>query len=169
MWRRLSCTLLVLLFVAAIATGIKGLFFNKIAKPGDPPPCFSREQAKKKGVWVCDVSVEPNTFPAGEKVYRLGEAWVEEAVDDDYFLVWFPRHNKVGWNWLCLRVPRYDEGVIELDKFKTSYAGHDFQYVMKLEVGDYPKVECQVGFQHWKPDKKTDLGIAILTPMLGQK
>jgi hypothetical protein len=168
MWRKLFRTLFALLLVAATATVVKAVFFNfEIRKPGDPPPCWSRDEAKQKGVWVCDVSVDPNTFQSGGGTYRLGDAWIEEAFDDYDFLVWFPRRDKLGWNRLCLRIPRYEDGAIELDKFGTTYAGSDFQYVMKLAVGEYPKIECQVRFWQWRPDKKTDLGKVILTPSRG--
>src|SRR5262249_18414289 len=124
--------LLLLLIVATVATAIKAVFFNfKTRKPSDPPPCWSSDKAKREGVWVCDVSVEPNRFRLDGKTYFLGEAWIEEAFDDDYFLVWFPQRTKLGWNWLCFRVPRYEHGAIELDKFGTTYAGSDFQNVMK--------------------------------------
>jgi hypothetical protein len=170
MWKKWSRTLLVLLVVAATATAFKAVFFNfKIRKPSDPPPCWSRDEAKKEGVWVCDVSVDPSTFTSGKKAYRLGEAWIEEAFEDDYFLVWFPRRSKLGWNRLCLRVPRYGDGAIELDKFGTTYAGPGFQYAMMLEAGEYPKVECQVRFRQWEPHKETDLGKVILTPVSAPK
>jgi hypothetical protein len=165
--RKLTRTLLVLLVVVTVATAVKAVFFNfKIRKPGDPPPCWSRDEAKREGVLVCDVLVEPNTFQSGGKTYRLGEAWIEEAFDDDYFLVWFPQRTKLGWNRLCLRVPRYEHGAIELDNFGTTYAGSDFQYVMKLELDHYPTVECHVKFWQWQPDQKIELGKIVLKPTL---
>jgi hypothetical protein len=165
--RKLFRTLLILLIVAAAATAIKAVFFNfKIRKPGNPPPCWSRDEAKKEGVLVCDVAVEPNTFQSGGKTCRLGDAWIEEAFDDDYFLVWFPKRTKLGWNRLCLRVPRYEEGAIQLDNFGTTYAGADFQYVTKLEVAQYPIVRCQVQFWRWQPDEKIELGTTVLKPQI---
>jgi hypothetical protein len=163
--RKLSRALLTLLIIAAAATAIKAVFFNfKLRKPGDPPPCWSRDEAKKEGVWVCDVAVEPNTYQSGGTTYRLGEAWIEEAFDDDYCLAWLPKRTKLGWNRLCLRVPRYKDGAIKLDKFGTTYAGSDFQYVMKLEVGQYPPVRCRVQFRRWQPDEKIELGTTVLKP-----
>ena len=164
--RNLFRTLLVLLIVVAAATAIKAVFFNfKIRKPGDPPPCRTRDEAKKEGVWICDVGVEPNTFQSGGKTYRLGEAWIEEAFEDDYFLVvGSPSETKLGFNRLCFRVPRYGDGAIELDNFGTTYAGADFQYVMKLEIGHYPTVRCLVQFWRWQPDEKIELGTTVLRP-----
>ena len=167
--RKLSRALLVLLIVAAAATAIKAVFFNfKIRKPSDPPPCRSRDEAQREGVWVCDVSVNPNNFQAGGKSYRLGEAWIEETFNDDFFLVWFPQRTKLGWHRLCLRVPKYGLGAIELDTFGTSYAGSDFLYVMKLGVGHYPTVECDVRFWQWQPDEKIELGKTVLKPALAK-
>jgi hypothetical protein len=163
--RKLFRTLLVLVIVALAATAIKAVFFNfKIRKPGDPPPCWSRDEAKKEGVWVCDVAVEPNAFQSGEKTYRLGEAWIEEAFDGGYFLVWFPKRAKLGWNRLCLRVPRFADGAILLDNFGTTYAGSDFQYVMKLEFDQYPRIQCQVQFRCWQRDEKVEFGTTVLKP-----
>jgi hypothetical protein len=167
--RKLFRTLLALLIVATAATAIKAVFFNfKIRKPGDPPPCWSSDEAKREGVWICDVSVEPNSFQSDGKTYRLGEAWIEEAFDDAYFLVWFPQRTKLGWNRLCLRVPRYEHGAIELDKFGTTYPGSDFQYVIKLDAGEFPTVDCRVQFRQWEPDKKSDLGRTMLKSVLGR-
>lgn len=158
----------MVLIIAAAATAIKAAVFNvKIRKPGDPRPCWSRDQAKKEGVWVCDVAIDPDTFQSGGTTYRLGEAWIEEAFDDDYFLVWFPKRTKLGWNRLCLRVPRYEDGAIRLDIFDTNY-GHKskygFQYVWQLEVGQYPTVRCQAQFWRWQPDNTFELGTIVLEP-----
>jgi hypothetical protein len=167
--RKLFRALLIFLIIAAAATGIKAVFFNfKSRKAGDPRPCWSRDEAKRKGVWVCDVSVDPNTFQAGGTSYRMGEAWIEEAFEDDYFLVWFPQRTKLGWNRLCLRVPRYKDGAIVIEngpnKPGALYAGPDFQYDWWLEVGEYPTVQCQVRFWRWQPDEKVDLGTTVLKP-----
>jgi hypothetical protein len=61
-------------------------------------------------------------------------------------------------------VPRYEDGAIELDKFGTTYAGSDFQYVMKLKVGQYPTVRCRAQFWRWQPDEKIELGTTVLKP-----
>jgi hypothetical protein len=170
MGRKLFRALRVLLLLVAAATAVKAAFFNPvIRKPGDPPPCWSRDEARGKGVWVCDVTVQPSAFPSGGRTYRLGEAWIEEGFEEDYAYVWFPRRTRLGWNRLCLRVPRYEDGSIELDRFGTMYAGPDFQYVKKLEAGEYPRVECRVQLWRTGSDQKIDLGKVILTPVPDRK
>jgi hypothetical protein len=160
-------TLPLVLFIVAGATAIKAVVNNiKIRKPGGPPPCWSRADAMNKGAWVCDVQVDPSTFQSAGKIYRLGEAWIEEAFEDDYFLVWFPCRYKMGWNWLCLHVPNED-GIIEVSNFGTKY-GHS-QYVRKVQPGDFAMTECHV--ELWRGDgsgKTTSLGETTLSPMPGQ-
>ncbi|MBL8823141.1 MAG: hypothetical protein JNJ77_11175 [Planctomycetia bacterium] len=162
--RKLFRTLLILLIVGAAATTIKALFFFRIQKPGDPQPCFSREQAKNEGFWVRDVTVQPNTFQSGGKTYRLGEDWIEEAFEDDDYRVWFSKRTKLGWNRLCLRVPRYEDGAIELDYFDGGYAGSVFLYSKKLESGQYPTIQLHVRFKSWNSDEKIELETVVLKP-----
>lgn len=158
-------TLVILLIVGVIATTIKALFFFKIQKPGDyARPGFSREQAKKDGVWVRDVTVEPNTFQSDGKTYRLGEAWIAEAFEDDDYCVWFSKRTMLGWNWLCLRVPRYEDGYLDLDYFNVQFAGSVFLFAKKLESGHFPTIQLKVRFKRWNSDEKIELGTIVLKP-----
>jgi hypothetical protein len=144
----------------------------RMRKMDDPYPCWSSEEAKREGVWVCDVTVTPREFTVEGKTYRLGEAWIEEAYDDGSFLVWFPKRYKLGWNRLCLRVPRYEDGPLNVKtgaghhRFNTYYAG---QHTMRLEAGDYPTVECEAQFWRWEPRKDIALGKVTLEPVLNRK
>src|SRR5262249_11980386 len=95
----------------------------------------------------------------------LGEAWVEELVDDDYFLVWLPKRTKLGRNRLCVNVPRYEGGGIELDKLRTKYAGEVFHHVLDLAVGELPTIESKVAFQRYGRGRDTELGIVTLRPV----
>jgi hypothetical protein len=113
MWRRCLAGFGILLLAAIIATGVKAFVFNfKIRKPGDPSPSSSSTAAKENGVWVCDVKVDPSSFNVGDETYRVGGAWIEEVVEDDFCLVWFPCRKKLGRNRLCFLVPRYKDGYI---------------------------------------------------------
>ena len=178
MWRKAFHALIVLLLVAAVATAVKVVFNLQADKFGPPRPCWSRDEAKSKGVWVCDVEVTPTTFTSEGKTYRLGEAWIEEAFDEDYDLIWFPRRTKLGWHF-CLRVPRYEEGVVGVGLrvpgpqrrgSSATYAGsEEFEHVFLITEGNYPKVECQVVIEYWQPRKMVDIGKVALTARPDQK
>ena len=176
--------LLIFLFVTVIATGIKAalnpIMMDLRNKSGSLKPCRSSTESKKKGVWICDMSVQPNSFSSDGEKYQLGEAWIEEAFTEDYFLVWFPRRQKLGWNHLCLMVPKISPALdIDIAKFGTRLggAGSDAIFFKKLNAGDYPVFAFPVRIWDSRQDKngdqvpgtETDLGNAVLTPVLKEK
>lgn len=170
--------LVVLLILATVATAIKAGINMIFRDYRGPRPCWSRGESKQKGVWGCDVSIEPSEVSLGGRTYRIGESWVEEAGDDEHFLVWFPYRSRLGWNRVCLRIPRYEDGAIVLDLWDRdgaiTYKGEDYLIVVGLKAGESGAFECKAEFWQWEPETKRDrgkvnLGKVTLKPLLEGK
>src|SRR2546423_1026552 len=123
--------LLFVVMCLVLATAFKQFIYNPLfhgrpMKPGDPPPEASAADARKAGVWICDVALDPQIAGC--------EAWMEKVVEDDFVLAWFPHRSTLGWR-VCLRVPHERARILKGPPI--SYSGADFTYVQNVQIGDY--------------------------------
>jgi hypothetical protein len=103
--------LLVLVGLSAVCvTTLAKWCWNALSEsPDGPRPCHSAAEAKRRGTWVCDVTVEPRHIPWQGQSVGVREAWVEEAASLEHSLVWFPYYRRDGRRFLCFTLAEGDE------------------------------------------------------------
>jgi hypothetical protein len=67
-------------------------------------PCWNAAELRARGTLVAEVSIAPAEFEYKGCHFRFGEAWLEEAAERDYCLVWFPCWRRLGHYYLCFRL-----------------------------------------------------------------
>lgn len=182
-YRRAMRWILLVVVVLTVATAVKAAFCSfRIRKPQDPPNSpltNSAAEARRRGVWICDVAIEPPSSKLGDHEFQLVEAWIEAAGQEDVFLVWLPKFERADWNWLCLRIPRYEGGAIHIEPKGGRRAGTDFLDCWKLPLGEFQQKRIKVCFREldkqkmqtmkpaeWVKEIKThELGEVVLTPV----
>jgi hypothetical protein len=76
--------------------------------PLNSTDCRTAEEARNRGTLVCEMSITPRTLALDNQEIQFDEAWIEESVSRDHFLVWFPYYKRLGFNVLGVRLA--DEG-----------------------------------------------------------
>jgi hypothetical protein len=71
---------------------------------GNAHPFRSSRAAESYGLLVCRVAVDPVSFNWHGTRIAVEEAWLEEAAEIDYYVLWFPQYSKLGWYNLCFTI-----------------------------------------------------------------
>jgi hypothetical protein len=94
--------------VLAIATGARAVW-NLLHLPPtslSPFPCATTSEARRRGTWVCDVSISPDTVNWEGNAIVFKEAWIEEAAAEHYYAVWVPSYQPLGRYYLCFSLEK---------------------------------------------------------------
>ncbi len=113
MRRNRFCFILCIVAAVAVFTIVHALkvVSNQVEMSLDQPPSDSAEEARIRGIFICDVRVDRNdtSAPDGRKIV-LSEAWIEEARRLEYRWVWFPHYRRLDYNNVCLRMGEESQG-----------------------------------------------------------
>jgi hypothetical protein len=66
-------------------------------------PCETASEAEARGTLVCRLSATPGTLNVKGNTVEVQEAWVEEASEVKYSLVWFPYYERRGYRYICIK------------------------------------------------------------------
>jgi hypothetical protein len=94
------------------ATAVRWAINQFTDTPLDSSHCRSAEEAGKRGTLVCEMSITPRRLALDSQEIQFDEAWIEESVYPDHFLVWFPYYKRLGFNDLGVRLADEDWQVL---------------------------------------------------------
>ncbi|MCI0379801.1 MAG: hypothetical protein L0215_19650 [Gemmataceae bacterium] len=165
-YKKVTRWVLVFLALFVLATAVKAYIFNfRITKPNDPPYSpltHSSAESKKRGIWICDVAIEPQTINMGQREFQLREAWIEASYDEDFHLDWFTKRERKDWNWLCVRVP---PGIYLLGAASPSQSWN--LCYKKLSANDFGDLNANITFRD--SEKEHYVGQVTLKPVRADK
>jgi hypothetical protein len=102
--RALKVALIGALVCLINATVLKWGVNQIMDSPLNASNCRSAAEATSRGTLVCEMSVKPGKLMWHGQEIKFEEAWVEESVWPDHFLVWFPYYKRAGYDLLGLRL-----------------------------------------------------------------
>jgi hypothetical protein len=135
--------LLLVLGCLLLATLVKVFLHQPLSQPIRGPKSSSAAEAKRDGIWLCDVAVAPREFGTGARKAEIVEAWIEGVWDRAYFLGWVPYWERQDLNFLVIRLRG---GGLK----NYSFAIHE------RDVGFFVSVDDPS--RHWAWLKASDLG-----------
>jgi hypothetical protein len=88
--------------IAVVATVLK-LISNQVEHGFGERPCDSSMEARNRGTLVALVAIEPSEYAWNNRRIAFTDAWIEEATQVEYFLVWFYSYKRTGSKFLCFK------------------------------------------------------------------